>query len=409
MLVFLLVGSALRVVAVSTLLTLGGEPSLRAALKLDASDDRAHRALGTLYRWKALNPAQAVVEFRRAAELRPEYALNWADLGEACDIAGDSRCARAAFEQVAKLAPMTPQLQWRIANHDLLTSDPQAALQRLARFVELDPPEAESAFVIALRASGDPEAFWRELQRQPDAAVRFRYIAHLSANGHAEQAKEYWSHLTRAGAAPTLADASDYLSQLLAASQFDQARQVWSDLERLKLVGASQADNLIYNGDFARDPLGFGFDWQLNNQAYIGLSFDGGPDTAERSLRVDFLADTNRDFELAEQLVRVIPNQRYVLRADVRSQGISSDSGPRLRLRDANCTGCDEITTPSTTGTSGWHQIQTTFTVGAQTEALWLSLCRPRSRGFPGEIGGQFWLANVTLTPLDDRGVVARR
>jgi len=407
--VLLLAGSALKVVVVSTLLTLGDESSLQTALQLDPTNDRLHRALGALYRWSALNPAKAVVEYRRAAELRPGYAPNLADLGDACDAVGDLRCAGAAFVRVAQLASMTPQLQWRIANHELLNSHPPAALRRLARFVELDPPEAQAAFAIALRASGDPQALWRELQRQPDAAARFRYITFLSANRHAEQAQRYWAQLTETGAAPTLPDAADYVNQLLAASQFDEARQVWSDLERLKVVGASRPGNLVYNGDFMADPLGTGFDWRLENQAYIGLAFDSGTDAGRRSLRVDFLAGTNRDFELAQQLVAVTPNQRYVLRADVRSQGISSDSGPRLRLREANCPSCAEVSTASTTGTSAWHRIETTFTAGPQTQALWLSLWRAQSRSFPGEIGGQFWLSNVTLTPLDDAGVVARQ
>jgi hypothetical protein len=85
----------------------------------------------------------------------------------------------------------------------------------------------------------------------------------------------------------------------------------------------------------------------------------------------------------------------------VRSEEITSDSGPRLRIVDPACSECLDVSTEATLGTTGWHQVRLSFTPGAQTEFVRLSVWRPRSRSFPAEISGQWWVDAVSLKALN--------
>ena len=104
------------------------------------------------------------------------------------------------------------------------------------------------------------------------------------------------------------------------------------------------------------------------------------------------------------QIVPVAPNRTYALTAYVRSEGLTSDSGPRLRVLDAACFTCLNAATEKTVGTTPWHPLTLPFVTAAQTEAVRLSVWRPRSRTFPAEISGRFWVDAVSLRAVDSAG-----
>jgi hypothetical protein len=105
----------------------------------------------------------------------------------------------------------------------------------------------------------------------------------------------------------------------------------------------------------------------------------------------------NDDFEPVYQIVPVVPNHSYSLTAYARSMDITSDSGPRLRVTDPECPTCLNALTDATVGSTPWHQVTIGFTSGPQTQAVRVSVWRPRSRVFPMEISGSFWLDAVSL------------
>ena len=108
----------------------------------------------------------------------------------------------------------------------------------------------------------------------------------------------------------------------------------------------------------------------------------------------------NAELELAYQLVPVAPGQTYQLSAYVRSQAITSDSGPRMRVLDPKCNVCLDTATLGTSGTTEWHQVATEFTAGPTTDMVRLSIWRPRGRSYPMEIAGQVWFDDISITPL---------
>ena len=114
-------------------------------------------------------------------------------------------------------------------------------------------------------------------------------------------------------------------------------------------------------------------------------------------MRVDFTAPRNDESEPVYQVVPVLPNRTYALEAYVRSAGITSPSGPCLRVTDTKQTGSVDAVSESTVGTTAWHEVRFSFSTGPQTNVLRVSLWRPRAREFPMEITGSFWLDAVSL------------
>lgn len=165
--------------------------------------------------------------------------------------------------------------------------------------------------------------------------------------------------------------------------------------------------NLVFNANFAQPILNAGFDWQLNQQNYVTLDFTEGegfsptqrPTNISRVLRIDFTVPHNADDELIYQFVPVIPGQTYELKAYMRSEGITSDSGPRLRVIDPQCPQCLDVDTASATGTTPWHEASVQFTARA-IPVVRISVWRPRSRTFPMDISGRAWIDDITLRQI---------
>jgi hypothetical protein len=122
---------------------------------------------------------------------------------------------------------------------------------------------------------------------------------------------------------------------------------------------------------------------------------------------VDFEVKRNDDNEPVYQAVPVVPNGQYRLEAFVRSESITSDSGPRLRVRDPTCSECLDASSEPTIGTTRWHAVPLNFSTGPKTRLVQVSVWRPRSRAFPTEISGEFWLDAVSLTPAGPANEVA--
>ena len=381
-------------------------PELRRALVLDPDNPLLHHRLGLVYSLEADNPSEAIKHLRRATELSPHKALYWLSLASACDFLHDTLCADRALEHALSLSPMTPRLQWIAANRYLLTDRPQAALPRFQRLLELSTKYNWPTFRLCLEALGDPlMVFEKVMPKGADAKLKLDYVNFLSAQGDADFAYRVWGQTVASASPFDFSAAEPYLQRLLDAGRYQEAIGVWQDLEHLGIVkkpAAEDPGNLIFNGDFEQAVLNAGFDWRTQKVPYLSLTFPHSQAyQGRRCLRLDFTVGRNDESEAVYQSVPVIPRQEYLLTAYTRSDSITSDSGPRLRVLDPACHACLDVSSETTVGTTPWHAVTLKFSTGVQTQVVRVSLWRPRSRSFPTEITGTFWLDAVSLKALD--------
>jgi len=197
--------------------------------------------------------------------------------------------------------------------------------------------------------------------------------------------------------------AQPFLDHLLSSGRIQEAQSVWQDLIRLGVVEKPpdpDPANLVFNGSFERSPLSAGFDWRLEPGPHVFTDFsDPSAYQGARCLRVDFTVGRNEEYEPVYQTVPVVPGQTYLLTAYVRSKDVTSDSGPRLRVLDPLHPESLDASSETTVGTATWHPLNLKFQAGMQTHFVRLSVWRPRSRSFPSEISGVFWVDAVSLKP----------
>ena len=381
-----------------------GDPHLsRWALRLDPENALLHNHVGLLELWERSETATGVQHLHHAAELSPNNAAYWADLGNGCEWAGDLPCATRAFEKAVALAPRRGEFLWDLGNYYLRTGDQANALDRFARYLRTVPSAREQAARVLLRGISDPKLIWdKTVYPSGDPEIQLAYLIALKQQDPQAQTAALWSELLTEGKTIPAPAAMLYIDRLLELHDYREAKQAWADLKANGDIPTQQpANDLVFNGDFSQKPLNGGFDWRLQQQSFLYVDEAKAGSCRERScLYVNFTVPQNLEYEPAYQIIPVQPHQLYSLSAFVRSVDITSDSGPRLRVTDPDCPTCVDVMTPPSIETRSWHKVDATLMTGAKTEVIRVSVFRPRSRIFPMEISGEFWLDSVSLKPI---------
>lgn len=400
----LLGGEALRTAYVAMLGDSGEEVALQKAVALDPANPELQHRLGMVLcdSLEEADRIEGVKHLRRATELNPYTARYWSDLAWVCELAGDTACATRGVAQAIKLSPMTPQLHWAAANTFLRAGQGEAAMGEFRRLLELDPAYGPATFHICLASMGDPQLILQKvLPSGKNPSLKLAYLDFLNTNGLADLDRQVWVQTVAAGTHFPFLLAKPYLEHLLDLGRVEEVQGAWRDMEKLGVIPEDDGGgSLVYNGDFEHTPLNTGLDWRDRVGPYIALDYsDEAAYTGKRCLRIDFTVSRNEEYLPVYQLVPVPANQACLLTAYVRSQDITSDSGPRLQVLDTDPRGPHEVS-ETTTGTTPWHQISLKFCTGANTKLVQLSVTRVRARTFPTEITGSFWLDTVVLKAL---------
>jgi hypothetical protein len=349
------------------------------------------------------NMAEGLKYLHRAAELSPYGSNYWYALGSACDLANDTACADQAFERAVRFSPVIPRFQWGAANHYVVAGQTDKALAYFHRLLQLDPGYAWPAFRVCVRATGDPELVYHKvLLPGNDINLKLAYVNFLSGEGNnVEAARQVWDESLAAPPSFPITAAEPYFDRLISLGRGPEAKSAWQDLERVNVVPRPESgdrDNLIFNGGFELPPLNAGLDWRFGASPFLNVDFsDPAAYQGARCLRLDFTVGRNEVFVGPHQYVPVDPNRAYVLQAYVKTQNITSDSGPRLQVVEPGCTACVNFMSEATVGTTPWHPITLKFLTGAKTQLIYIEVLRLPSRSFPNEITGSFWLDSVML------------
>jgi hypothetical protein len=159
--------------------------------------------------------------------------------------------------------------------------------------------------------------------------------------------------------------------------------------------------NLISNGDFEDELLNFGFAWRIvpAEGVYAGLNTSTYHSPSHAFL-IQFSGKQNLLYQHVYQYVKVSPGQSYRLQAFMKTEGITTDSGPRLQVYDPyNAAALDKLTDDLTGTSDGWVPLLLDFAAGPKTELIVVRLIRLPSKKFDNLISGKVWLDDVKLTP----------
>jgi hypothetical protein len=377
--------------------------AVQAATKWDPGNGRYADTLAELAHFYSANPDpnQIVQLCARAVQLSPYDAHYWADLGSAYDWAGRTDDALGAFERARRLAPNSPDINWRLANLYVRANRPSRALPLLKTVLAARAVDDKQVFELASRSGVDNDSMMAEML-PVDGSIFVDYLDYQLSSGQIDRAGEAWTRLLRSGLRFKISDVFPYFDALVRAKKVDAASEVWNDLIGrfpAELRARSSAGNLIADGGFELPILDGGFDWRVNPVKGAAVRIEPGERTHGNGwLRIDFDGTENLDYGEVLQLVAVKPSTRYAFSAEVRAQGITTDSGPRFQLFDTYDMKDLFVGLGNTVGTKDWSPERLNFQTGPRTRLLWVRVARPASQKFDNKIAGTFWVRRISLT-----------
>ncbi|MCL5006175.1 MAG: hypothetical protein M1404_06540 [Acidobacteria bacterium] len=379
--------------------------NLQLATELDSGNANYHIQLGRLYQYSVTNARaqQAIEQFRTAAELDPYDPQAWLNLAAALEFEGQTSRAESYLRHASALAPHLPIYQWTIGNYFLLHGNTQEAFRHLKVVLAGSRQYDQTVFNVAWKASGDASQILQELIPH-NLPAEFSYLNYLASLQKFPDANAVWKRIASSPQRFDPQQAGAYIDTLLRAQHPAQAYQVWSDLEARGLIrnpANGDMPNLITNGDFEDNLLMMGFDWRIIpvEGVYAGLDTSTFHSPGH-SLAVTFSGKQNLDYRQIYQFVKVSPNHAYHLQAFMKTEGITTDSGPRLEVRDAYNPAALDKFSPDMTGTSeGWNPLTLDFKTGPKTNLIIVTLARLPSEKLDNQVAGRVWLDDVVLTP----------
>ena len=205
-----------------------------------------------------------------------------------------------------------------------------------------------NVFALAWKATDDAGKILQELIPE-QVTTEFSYLNFLVSQRRLDEAQAVWKRIVAGREEFPPDHSSPYIDSLIAARRAQEAYQVWTDLQKKGLIRYSSMPsekNLISNGDFEDELLNFGFAWRI-------VPVEGvyaGPDTStyhspSHAFLIQFSGKQNLLYQHVYQYVKVSPGQSYRLRAFMKTEGITTDSGPRLEVYDAyNAAALDKLT-----------------------------------------------------------------
>jgi tetratricopeptide (TPR) repeat protein len=348
------------------------------------------------------DPREVAASFAAATRLGPHRADNWAAFGESLELEGNIPGATLAWERALELFPRSPAISWQFANFLIRSGESAKAASPLRTTMLGDPELRTGAFDLAWRAGMPRDEILKIIPARQD--ILSAYLDYLDATGRLDASAGAWKLLLALPEPVDIDAAFRYFDALLSAHRLDELSAMWSRLahhEADRIHWRPDATNRITNGGFEEHLSGGGFGWRATAIDGADISFDTATfHDGSQSLFIHFDGKHNLDFGHLGQYVLVSPNTHYRFSAFMRSEGITTDSGPRIAIYDAFDRAALALETENITGTSAWREQALDFRTGPNTRILFVQVVRQPSHKLDNQIAGTVWLDDFSLTAL---------
>jgi tetratricopeptide (TPR) repeat protein len=382
----------------------GSARAFQLAARLDPKQSEYRRALGRVYQYslESVDPQGALQQLNSAVRLNPYNAQAWLDLAMALELQGKIDPAEACLRRADFLAPNLPTSQWAIANFFLLHGNVDEAFRHFRVVLAGTNTYTSAILNTAWKASNDPKQILDELIPS-QGSPQFDYLYFLLGRQRWAEAQDVWARIAASPEKFPAEWARQYIDVLVFnLHQPDQAYEVWSDLLKKGLIQPSEdpvSQTLIFNGHFEQDPTNIGFDWRIIPMEGVFAGLDETTyRSAAHSLLIQFSGKANVDYRNVYELVRVLPNQPYRLSWSMKTEGITTDSGLRMEVRDLyDPRALDQFSDSLIGTTEGWSTSTMDFKTGPKTELITVTVARMPSAKLDNQIAGKAWVDDISV------------
>jgi tetratricopeptide (TPR) repeat protein len=376
--------------------------------ELIPGDGAAWDQLGRLRQWDFVNSdlPGAIDDYRKAVRDDPRSAHFWMDLASAYEASGDDAGARDAYMRAKSAYPASGEVAFYVGNFLLREQQYPEAYTELRRAIAADSSLLPLIISRTWRSSEDVQELLNDVL--PASTEAYLQALDFFASTHqAEPGLAVWRRLIGLGKPFGLTRAFPFFEELIREDRSSDARRAWP--QALAAAGLPHDEpsnqNLIWNGNFRQDLENGGLDWRWTPLSDAELTTDSEPGpNGSRAIRVDFSGGSNLSLAAPGQYMAVDPGRRYHFHAYMRTQGITTESGPRFFITDPNHSGALSVQTDNFTGSHPWPPLEADFSTGPDTHFLLVELLRVPSRLFENKIEGTVWIADVSITALSGAG-----
>lgn len=374
------------------------EAGMVRAIALDPGNAEYHNRLGRYYFYAMQDPVRAAAEYRLSARLDGYDADYWLDLVAAYEVLGQRSEQDEAIAAAYRDGRYTPDVLWSICNLYLIRGDLNDALPLLRRvlgiWADADWDRMNSALSAGWRATHNVNLLLHDaLPARSDVHAAFLYM--LVTNGAADSADPIWMRIVQLGKPVDPKLIFSYIDALLQNEKADEAKHVWSALRKLNRNPDEMLANqeLLVNSGFEEPVLNGGLDWRIHPPPGVSVSVDSSQfHGGALSLRITCEGEPFADAGV-HQYVPVAPHTKYRFDGYLKAEDVFTRSGLRFLVKDAK-DGTLYVLGDDLIGTTYWRASAGSFTTGASTHVLMVTLIREPA---DSRIKGTFWVDDISL------------
>lgn len=364
------------------------------SVRLANSDPESHRARAEVFHHFG-QTVEAVRELEIATSLRPGDHHLWLSLGMVREQIEDLSGALIAFNEAVRLAPFYARPRWQRGNFLLRMGRSEEALADLRMAAESDPELSANVIdLVWVLSKGDVQETKR-IAGVSGPRLHLVFAQFLARQGRIADAVAQYQE------AGSLAehDRQDLVRSFIQTGAFKEAYELWrSDPTNTPVSTAST----LFDGGFEKrltlEEDGFG--WRIARNL-VGVRMSQDSTTTQggtRSLRIEFLGDSNPQVPLVSQFVLVQPETKYRISFAVRTHELVTGGLPIIAVHDAPNKGrLVGQSTPFPSGNSDWQVLSFEFTTEPKSTAVAIVVQRASCESAPCPIFGTVWLDEFSL------------
>jgi len=364
------------------------------AIRLVPDDAEFPHLLGMRLSASGRDNGAALANLGKAAALNPNRGQYWLDLASLYETTGDIQRENEAVQSALSAEPGNPEVAEQAGQLLLASGDTERAFPLFKRALERNPEAADNIFRECWRKASDANLILaRAIPANP--ALQLEFLGMLADQGESAAANDVWQSIVAARKSfePKLSFFYfDYLLKEYDVAGFQRDWRALADLAP-EIRGYLPNENLIVNGSFEQPLLNSGFDWRHEPADHIAAGLD---DKVAHSggHSLSLLYDGKPAYDSGwTQFVPVQGNADYEFSAWIKSENVTTSSGPRIALVDA-FSGATLLLTDDVLDTHPWQLLRGTFHVPAETELLAVKMVRAPANA---RIRGQVWIDDLRL------------
>ena len=336
----------------------------------------------------------AIVNLRQALTLNPNSGRYWLDLAAVYQVTDNVEKQNEAAQSALDAEPGNPEIAAEAAEFFLVADKTDRAFPLFRQALEKNPQAAKAILPACWRETRDAKLLLvKVIPASPELQLAF--LRMLTEQKETTAANEVWQYLVAAHKSFSPPLGFFYLDYLLKEHDIASFGRAWHELAALSpnMKAYMPNDNLIVNSSFEQPVLNSGLDWRHEPADHIAAGIDDHVAHAgTHSLCLSY--DGNPAYDAGwKQLVPVQSNTDYEFSAWIKSENVTTSSGPRIAFVDAY-SGASLLLTGDVLDTHPWQEIKGTLHVPAETELIAVKIVRAPANP---RIRGRVWIDDLRL------------